>query len=282
MTEMAGGMAVLILAISFLCEYMDATLGMGYGTTLTPLLLLMGFAPMEIVPAVLVSQLICGILAGIFHHREGNVNLKPGDRNFLKIRNVLHPIELYRSVNKSFPLHLKIALLLGAGSAIGAAVAVFVAVNISKFWLKMYIGITVVSMGVLILIFFKRRMAFSIPRIAFIGLLASFNKALSGGGYGPLVTAGQMLSGIEGKNAVGITSVAEAITCLAGVILYLLIPGEQITWRLAPVIVLGAAVSVPLSAKSVKWLRPDILKLGIAVFTILLGAYTIYKTIRGG
>lgn len=280
--EITLAIAVLIAAVAFVCEYMDSTLGMGYGTTLTPLFLLMGFAPMEIVPAILVSELVTGLLAGVFHHREGNINLKLRNGDAFRFTNIIHPFRWFQAMRRSFPMHLKVALLFGACSAVGAVVAVFVALNIPKFWLKLYIGVLVLSMGVLILVFFNRQLAFSIPRITLIGLLASFNKALSGGGYGPLVTAGQVLSGVEGRSAVGITSVAEAITCLAGVILYLLIPSEQTSWRLTPFIVVGAVLSVPLSAKSVKLLSPAKLKLAIAVLTILLGGWTLWKTLTGG
>lgn len=280
--EITLTIGILIVLLAFVCEYMDATLGMGYGTTLTPLFLLMGFAPMEIVPAILVSELVTGVLAGICHHREGNVNLMPRNGDAFRFQNIIHPVRWFKAMRQSFPMHLKIALLFGACSAVGAVVAVFVALSIPKFWLKMYIGVLVLSMGVLILVFFKREMKFSIPRVTFIGLLASFNKALSGGGYGPLVTAGQVLSGVDSRNAVGITSVAEAITCLAGVILYLVIPSEQTSWHLTPFIVIGAVLSVPLSAKSVKFISPARLKLAIAVLTILLGSWTIWKTLTGG
>ena len=272
---------VMIAALAFVCEYMDSTLGMGYGTTLTPLFLLMGFAPMEIVPAILVSELVTGALAGIFHHREGNVNFKPRNNDAFKLSNIFHPVRWVQTIRQSFPMHLKVALLFGLCSAIGAVVAVYVALNIPKFWLKMYIGVLVLSMGILILVFYKRNLKFSVSRITFIGLLASFNKALSGGGYGPLVTAGQMLSGVEGKNAVGITSVAESITCLAGVILYALSASDKISWKLTPFIVTGAILSVPLSAKSVKAISANRLKLAIAILTIILGTWTIWKTLKG-
>ena len=39
-----------IFLAALFCEYIDSALGMGYGTTLTPLLLLAGFDPLEIVP----------------------------------------------------------------------------------------------------------------------------------------------------------------------------------------------------------------------------------------
>lgn len=271
----------IIVVLAFLCEYIDSTLGMGYGTTLTPVFLLMGFPPMQIVPAILLSELVSGLLAGVFHHREGNVNLKPETMEVFKIKNMLSPLGYIEIFKKTVPSHLKIALLLAACSIVGTIAAVFIAVSIPRFWLKLYIGCLVLSMGIVILIFFNRDFKFSWKRIGFLGLIASFNKGMSGGGYGPVVTGGQILSGVEGKSAVGITSLAEGLTCLVGVIAYVLISKNPVDWKLAPYIIVGAVLSVPLCAKSVKWISTKKLKLAIALLTIALGILTIAKTIKG-
>lgn len=113
-----------------------------------------------------------------------------------------------------------------------------------------------------------------------LGLVASFNKGMSGGGYGPVVTSGQILSGVESKSVVGITSLAEGLTCLVGVIAYILIAENPVSWTLAPYIVVGAAFSVPFAAKSVKIISDRKLKLGIAFLTLVLGAYTILNTLK--
>ena len=270
---------VAIIVLAFFCEYMDSTLGMGYGTTLTPVLLLFGFTPLQIIPAVLLSELVSGLLAGFFHHREGNVNLKPDTADIFKITNMLRPLGYIDTFKKTVPLHLKIALLLSVCSIIGTVTAVFVAVNIPKFWLKLYIGCLVLAMGIIILICLNKEFKFSWKKIAFLGTIASFNKGMSGGGYGPVVTGGQILSGVEGKSAVGITSLAEGLTCLVGVIAYILISTNPVDWKLAPWIIAGAVLSVPLSAKSVKIISTRKLKLAIAVLTVILGLVTITRTI---
>ena len=171
------------------------------------------------------------------------------------------------------------ALLLASCSVVGTVAAVFVAVNISKFWLKLYIGLLVLTMGIVILVCLKREFKFSWKKITFLGLIASFNKGMSGGGYGPVVTGGQILSGVEGKSAVGITSLAEGLTCLVGVITYMLVSRNPLDWRLAPWIIIGAVLSVPLSAKSVKIINTKTLKLAIAILTIILGTVTVIKTL---
>jgi len=177
--ELSLWAVVAIVIIAFLCEYMDSTLGMGYGTTLTPVFMLMGFSPMQIVPVILLSELISGLLAGFFHHREGNVDLKPKSADIFKIRNMLSPLGYIESFKKTVPLHLKIALLLASCSVVGTVAAVFVAVNIPKFWLKLYIGCLVLSMGIVILVCLNKNFRFSWKKITLLGLIASFNKGMS-------------------------------------------------------------------------------------------------------
>ena len=109
--------------------------------------------------------------------------------------------------------------------------------------------------------------------------MASFNKGISGGGYGPIVTSGQILSGVSGKSAVGITSLAEGLTCAVSIGTYLLISKTPLDLGLAPYIVVGAVLSVPFSAKSVKKVTENKLKIAIAVLTIVLGAFTIIKLV---
>lgn len=53
-----------------------------------------------------------------------------------------------------------------------------------------------------------------------IGFLSSFNKALSGGGYGPIVTSSQVVLGRKAKNAISSTDFAEVPICLSAFILW--------------------------------------------------------------
>jgi len=270
-----------IMPLAFVCEYIDSTLGMGYGTTLTPMLLLMGYNPLQIVPVVLISELVSGISAAFLHHKEGNVNLKPKTTKIPVIVERLKSLGYIESFKRGIPLHLKVALLLALCSIVGTVGAVFTAVSIPKFWLKLYIGGLVLSMGVIMLVCLNKEFRFSWKKITFLGLIASFNKGMSGGGYGPVVTGGQVLSGIEGKSAVGITSLAEGLTCAVGIITYVLVKRGTLNLGLAPFITLGAILSVPFSAKSVKLMSERKLKLAIAVLTLVLGIFTIMKTISG-
>jgi len=278
--ELALGVGIAIIIVAFFAEYIDSSLGMGYGTTLTPLLLLFGFNPLQVVPAVLLSELITGLLAGFTHHKAGNVNFKPKSTNIKYIMKRLKELGYVESFKRGIPIHLKIALVLAACSIIGTVAAVFIAVSIPKFWLKLYIGLLVMVIGGVILFTLNKNYKFSWKKILGLGFIASFNKGMSGGGYGPVVTGGQLLSGVSGRNAVGITSLAEGLTCAVGVIAYLLTK-SIIDWRLAPYLIIGAVISVPFSALTIKKIKTRTLAIIIGIVTLILGAFTIIKTITG-
>jgi uncharacterized membrane protein YfcA len=245
--------SVLIIILAFICEYVDSSLGMGYGTTLTPLLLIMGYNPLQIVPSILFSELVTGLSAAFFHHRFKNTNFKIGTTDF------------------------KIAFVMAGCSVLGTLAAVFIALSLPMFYVKLYIGLLVFSMGVLILVTLKRKYKFSWRKIASMGLLAAFNKGISGGGYGPIVTSGQILSGVKSKNAIGITSLAEGLTCLVGVITYIIFTDHTIEWDLAPSLVLGAILSVPIAAYTVKKFKGGRLRLIVGIATLILGLVTLGK-----
>lgn len=256
LTVPEGALSTSVLIAIFLaalaCEYMDSSLGMGYGTTLTPLLLLAGFAPLQIVPAVLLSELVTGVAAGAMHHRDGNVDLWRD-----------------RQARRTFVL---LALL----STLGAVTAVIVAVRISVFWLSLAIVGIVLTMGVVTLLTARRQIRYRAGGILTIGLIAAFNKGLSGGGYGPLVTSGQVVSGVPARQAVAITSMAEALTCLVGLGAYLVLTGG-IDWTLTLPLAAGALLSVPLATATVRRLPEDWIRRAVGGMTLVLGLVLLLK-----
>jgi uncharacterized membrane protein YfcA len=99
-----------------------------------------------------------------------------------------------------------------------------------------------------------------------------------GGGYGPLVMGGQILSGVTPKNAVGITAFAEAVTCVVGFAVYLLM-GRQLDWKLIAILVISATPAVPLAAITVKNANLGKLKKYIGILIIILGLFTLLKIV---
>ena len=247
--------AILVFLVALACEYVDSSLGMGYGTTLTPILLLAGFAPLEIVPAILLSEALTGAAAGLMHQRDGNVNF-------------LRDARARRT-----------ALLLIVLSAAGAIAAATLAVKISKEMLTLFIATIIIAMGIIILVTLNRPFRYRPGGIVAIGAVAAFNKGLSGGGYGPLVTAGQVVSGLPSKHAIAITSVAESFTCVIGLAAYLAL-GRQINWGLTIPLVTGALLSVPIATLTVRRLPEKGMRLIVGLVTLALGALALSAVLK--
>ncbi len=262
---------VLILPLAFVCELVDSTLGMGYGTTLTPVLLLMGFEPLQVVPAVLLSELFTGFTAALTHHKFGNVNL-----DFKNDKQGLVTSRLKKIGYLPKSKDAKIALVLALTSVIGGVISVLVVVNLSKVAVKTTIGGIVLIMGLIILINANKIFKFSWLKIVGLGTVAAFNKGISGGGYGPLICGGQILSGVRGKSAIAITSFSEAVASLVGVAMYFFIE-KNVDWKLAPYLIIGAMLSVPVSGYLVKKLKMNKLTLIIGIVTVILGGWTLYN-----
>ncbi len=254
--HLGGGMSYLavlaVLLAAMVCEYVDSSLGMGYGTTLTPLLLLAGFEPLEIVPAVLLSEFCTGITAALAHQHDRNVDL-------LRDR-----------------LALRTTLLLSSLSVVGAILAATVALNVPKIWLTGIIAVIVLSVGFVILATIRRQLRYRSGHIVVLGAIAAFNKALSGGGYGPLVTGGQVVSGISARQAVAVTSLAEGVTCAVGLAVYAVWHGT-IAWHLALPLTIGALLSVPMATLTVQRMPETAIRGAVGIATCILGVLMVAK-----
>jgi len=246
--------AVLLFAICFACELVDSGLGMGYGTILTPTLLLMGYEPQDIVPTILLSELLSGFSASYFHNEIKNVELGLKGKD------------------------LSSAAILAGGSLAGVLVGVMIAVNVSKDVLNPLIGCIILTSGFFVILLSNKVISYRRWKMILLSAIASFNKAISGGGYGPLVTSGQILSGVQSKASVGITSFAEAFTCLVAVTLFL-IKGGWINFVIFVPMVAGALSSVPFAVFAINKAREDQLKIFIGILTMCMGALTIVKAL---
>ena len=92
------------------------------------------------------------------------------------------------------------------------------------------------------------------------------------------MTSGQVMGGVEGRAAVGITSLAEAFTCLAAASLFLLRGNTLHLGLLVPVLT-GALLTVPFSAQIVRHIPERGFKKVIAVVTIALGLFSLIRAL---
>jgi len=266
---------LFILLLAFVIELINASLGMGWGTIFTPVLILLGFPTVVAVPAVLLSQGLGSIAASVFHSKFENASFEPGS------------------------IELKTAATIGSFGVVASIFAALLAVNINKVVLNTYIGVLVLLMGMIILI--DRKYKFSWKKIIGIGLLSAFNKGISGGGFGPIVTGGQIMAGQEQKKAIAITLFSEIPICLVGFLTYLvaraakgftgsvldqpagsflanMFSHEIFAWELCLALVAGAFIAAPFGALATKILRNETVRKSVGVLIIVLGGWTLIRT----
>jgi hypothetical protein len=116
---------ILILIVTIFCEFIDSSLGMMYGTILSPVLIIAGYDPKLVVPTILISQAIGGVVATYRHHKLNNATIFKKDSKDFKITLLISSLGV-------------IATLIGA--YIGASI-------IPSNWLKNYIGILCLIIG---------------------------------------------------------------------------------------------------------------------------------------
>ena len=203
-------------------EYMDSAGGMGYGTALTPLMLMAGFDPKQVVPCVMITEMFTGIIAGAVHGEFENVEWK------------------FNPMNETTKMVVTVAIIgmIAVGISITAVYKIFA---VHKFWIKLYVAMLLIVMGICSLLTARKVTTYRPKWMVLFAAVAGFNKGIGGGGYGPVVTVGGLLAGIPVKSMVAVTSFAEGFTCLFAVITWftLLSSGVIVDYLLLPSFVIG-------------------------------------------
>lgn len=239
-----------VLAVAFIAEYVHSSMGMAYGTILAPILILLGFDAHEVIHSVLLSQGIVNIVAGVAHVRAGNVNLSRGGEDMRIIAAVL----------------VMGAVIIPLGS--------WVSHELPTTALEAYVGLTVVVMGLVLLV--RRRFALSWRGIAACGLVSVVNKALTGTGFGPVLTAGQVASGKGARSSVGVSVVLIGPICLiAFASHYAVAPDLNI--GLFAALTAGAVLAAPLGAGQTATLREASGRIGVGVLSLAVGMFMLVE-----
>ncbi len=249
-----------IVILAFLFETMDSSAGMGFGTGLTPLLFLLGYEPLQVVPILLMSEAITGITAGIFHHEFQNVKFS-----------------LKKPINNETRIMAMIAVI-GCLAIVSSVFIAYFAIVFPKTLIKTYVAILVLVMGIVGMIRLKKRSSNYRPKLLMgFSALAGFNKGIGAGGYGPVVMMGQIFSGIYEKTATAIVSLSEGFVSIVGVASFLLISsyGVTIDYVLLPSIFTGGFIAAILSPYMVRVLPNKIWSVVIPVYAICMGIISL-------
>ena len=274
--ELTLSLALLIFLGALICEFVDSALGMLYGTILSPVLIIAGFSPILVVPAILFSQAIGGFVASIFHHRKKNVDFsfKSKDPKYIAAR--LKDLGYRETFNRGTTKDFKVAFCVFGLGVVATILAALIAINIPATFLKTYIGVLVLLMGIIVLS--RANFKFSWKKIIGIGILSAFNKGLSGGGFGPIVTAGQIIGGRDGKSSIGATTLAEAPVCIAGFLTYFFVKGAS-SWNFILLLTGGALIGALIGPQFTAFFKSEKkLKLVLGILVLILGVWTLTDT----
>ena len=268
--------AILVILFAIVCEIIDSSMGMLYGTILAPVLIIAGFNPLIVVPSILFSQAIGGLIASFLHHKFQNVDFRPKSTNKKFILRKIRELGFWESFRRGVSKDLKIVSVITVLGIISTAVGGLVAINIPKIVLKTYIGVLVLLMGILLLS--KINFKFSWKKIVGVGIVASFNKGLSGGGFGPITTSGQIVSGNFSKSSIGSTTLAEVPICIAGFLTYIF-SKELSNWNLPFYLAIGSAIGATVGPRfTAKFRSEKKLRTVLGIMVTILGIWTLSKT----
>lgn len=251
---------VLLLAMFF--EFMDASAGMGFGTALTPLLLVLGFDPKQIVPVVMIQQGAAGIVGAFLHREFENVEWK------------------FKPMSETVKLWLIIALV-GCVAVAFSITATYAFFKVGKVWIKLYVAILLLMMGVISVIQARKERPYKPKRMFGFAALAGFNKGVGGGGYGPVVTIGGLISGVPVKSMLAVTAICEGTVSAFAIIVWLalLTSGVTIDYVLLPTMMLATMFSAVAAPYMTRVFPEKLWKIVVPSYCIVVAAICFWKII---
>lgn len=250
--------SVVLIAAFF--EFMDASAGMGFGTALTPLLLMVGFDPKQIVPVVMIQQGAAGLVGAFLHREFENVEWK------------------FKPMSETIKLAM-IIVISGVVFNMLAIVGVYKIFMVDKIWIQLYVALLLLMMGGISLIQAKKGRPYKPGKMVLWASLAGFNKGVGGGGYGPVVTIGGLMAGVPVKSMMAVTAISEGSVSTCSVIVWLAMLGSGVTidYILLPSFMLATMFSAVAAPYMTRVFPEKIWKVVVPAYCLCLTAYSFWK-----
>ena len=242
---------LIVVAIAGLvAQFVDGSLGMGYGLTSSTLLIFAGLSPAAASASVHLAEVGTTALSGVAHHRFGNVDW--------------HAVR-------------RIAIPGGIGAFLGATLLS----SLSTESAKPLASTLLFTLGIYVLLRFllgKQRVSRKgqpgLRFLAPLGLIGGFIDATGGGGWGPVTTPTLLADGRLAPNrVVGTVSASEfivAISASAG--FFTALGGEVLRMEFVAALLAGGFIAAPIAAYTVRHVNPRLLGVIVGGFICFTNA----------
>jgi len=242
--------------IGFLAQFIDGSLGMGYGVSASTLLIYFGIPPVITSASVHTSELFTTFVSGLAHFKFGNIR-----------KDILIPMVSFGII----------------GGIIGASGLV----RLPQKPIKIVVALILLIMGCLMVYRFifeyKRNNNFiikkySVNKLGILGFFAALIDAIGGGGWGPICTPFLVVNGAEPHKAVGSVDLAEFFITVAISLTFMLFIGiESFRWDIVFALALGGVIAAPLAAFSCRKIPRNLLAILVGITVILLSLRLLLK-----
>ena len=251
---------VVFLALFF--EFMDASAGMGFGTAVTPVLLILGFAPLQIVPVVMIQQGAAGLVGAFLHREFQNVEWR--------LRPMSETVRLWFIISLS-----------GIAAVAVSITAVYKVFKVADVWIELYAALLLLGMGVVTLFQARRERVYRPRRMIGFATLAGVNKGIGGGGYGPVVTLGGIISGVPVKSMMAVTALTEGTVSAAAIVVWLLVSaaGVKIDFVLLPSMMLATVIAAVAAPYFTRVFPERLWRFVVPAYALLVAGATFWEVV---
>jgi uncharacterized protein len=247
----ARAFSIMTLA-GFLAQFVDGSMGLGYGTISTTFLLAYGVSPAIVSSRVHSARVFSSGVSGYSHHRFGNINKK-----------------LFRSI----VIPGVIGAILGATLAyFGAAYSNFVRVPLSVY--TIYLGFYILRKA-----FAKRKDGDKVRRAGWLASIGGFMDAFAGGGWGTLVTSTLISKRRNPRYVIGSVCLAEFFVVLASSITFFILLHSIPLIDIAGLIA-GGLIAAPIAARLAGKLPARTMFIAVGSLVILTSCSTFWKSLQ--
>ncbi len=247
---LAGGIA----------QFIDGTLGMGFGVTSATVLLFLGVSPVTASAATHAAKLPTTLVSGLSHWRAGNVDL---------------------------PVLLRVAVPGAIGGFLGAVVLTNISLASAKAWMSallIFFGLVIfVRFGLGLRLIPTPQAGHTARWLSPIGLVGGFVDATGGGGWGPVVTPSLMtVTRHEPRKVVGTTNAAEFVVAVSVSSGFLTGAAQHgIPWLPVIGLVVGGVLVAPYAARLAGRLPHAPMGTLVGTLVVLVNAVTVVDSLGG-